>query len=138
VAAAGVRILVPCPYCGAIAHLLTDQDVSAGATFVGESWERLGPAVKCGRCDSRFEVTLRVRRKGIGKRHRAQLAERQQAHRDAVIAATARNEQTLESWRALAGCTCGGGPGMYYQSVTNGIPDAPRHRRDCPHAAKEG
>jgi sarcosine oxidase delta subunit len=134
-ATTSVRILVPCPYCGAIAHLLTDQDVSAGATFVGDSWERLGPAVKCGRCDSRFEVTLRVRRKGMGKRCRARLAERQQAHRDAVIAATERNDQILESWRALAGCTCSD-PGRHCQSVTNGIPDAPRHRHDCPHAKR--
>jgi len=140
-----VAITVPCPYCGAWQQLRTGQTANA-------PWTWLGPSLKCSACGSRYEVSLQIKRKGKG----AKVKEREAADRAElarkVAEAEARNEQILAAFDADPECICTKHEGQlvrqgkhgygwtgsrYSTSVTNGVPNEPRHSHQCPRFKRE-
>lgn len=139
------KLAVRCAYCPATVH------IDAGDVSITQRTEQIGKTIKCDACGSGFTLWITTKRASKGKRIKEAEAKQKAAHAAKVEEAVKRNDEIAARLLAEPGCKCAeyaAGPkahlswrddrrdGLQSGGTTNGIPNEPRHRYDCPAAKK--
>lgn len=123
---------IPCPFCKTTMRVElsgpTGDRATGGQIDLG--------SVKCGACDSRVGMTLKLHRRAKGKRRRAAEEAEQTRRREVVLKLEAEHEIIRKRLATEPGCVCET-LGFPSASTWDGElrvmrPAQPRHHHQCP------